>query len=297
MTQASETPGAALAAPRVRGFSLRLILFAALLLVILGLAGGGWLMNRWLADRPANSETEAKLATRVAPVAALVPTATADGSPAAPTALVVAPVDNPAALAARVAGLEQRLRQIMLQADSASGNAARAEGLLIAFAVRRALDRGLALGYLDGQLRLRFGDAQPNAVKTIVDAARNPVTLDRLRADLDRLAPELLGRAEGSGNLWTGIRRELSELFIVRPAESPSPLASARLARARRNLDAGLVDEAVEEVAAMPGQSAAEQWMIDARRYHEARRALDLIETAAILEPRDSAPVALPRQD
>src|SRR3546814_3562519 len=34
--------------------------------------------------------------------------------------------------------------------------------LLIAFAARRALDRGLSLGYLEAQLRLRFGDDQPN---------------------------------------------------------------------------------------------------------------------------------------
>src|SRR3546814_10207214 len=70
--------------------------------------------------------------------------------------LVVTPVDGANALAARVAELEQRLSRITLQAESASGNASRAEGLLVAFAVRRALDRGLSLGYLDAQLRLRF---------------------------------------------------------------------------------------------------------------------------------------------
>ena len=35
--------------------------------------------------------------------------------------------------------------------------------------------------------------------------------------------------------------------------------------------------------------------LIEARRYHEARRALDLIETAAILEPRDSPAAAIAR--
>ena len=44
--------------------------------------------------------------------------------------------------AARVAELEQRLSRLNLEAASASGNASRAEGLLVAFAVRRALDRG-----------------------------------------------------------------------------------------------------------------------------------------------------------
>src|SRR3546814_12596719 len=77
-----------------------------------------------------------------------------------------------------------------LQAASASGNATRAEGLLIAFAARRALDRGLSLGYLEAQLRLRFGDDQPNAVKTIIDTARDPITLEQLRSKLDPMAPQ-----------------------------------------------------------------------------------------------------------
>lgn len=289
MTDDGETPGAVSAAPQVRGLSLRLILVAALVLVALGLAGGGWAMNRWLSGASPATRTTLAPTVKGAPVAALVATTTADGNAAPPTALVVAPVDNPAALAARVAGLEQRLSQIMLQADSASGNASRAEGLLIAFAVRRALDRGLALGYLDAQLRLRFGDAQPNAVKTIIETSRDPVTLDQLGGELNRLAPQLVGRSDGGGSLWTGIRRELGELFIVRPAGGQSPLASERLARARRDLDAGRVDAAIDEVSALPGSGAAAQWIVDARRYHEARRALDLIETAAILEPRDGA--------
>ena len=47
----------------------------------------------------------------------------------------------------------------------------------------------------------------------------------------------------------------------------------------------------------MPGRAVAEKWVQMDRRYMEARRALDLIETAAILEPRtlrssEGAPVA-----
>src|SRR3546814_3188813 len=99
--------------------------------------------------------------------------------------MVVAPVDGANALAVRVGELETRLSRITLQAASASGNATRAEGLLIAFAARRALDRGLSLGYLEAQLRLRFGDDQPNAVKTIIDTARDPITLEPLRSELE----------------------------------------------------------------------------------------------------------------
>ena len=37
----------------------------------------------------------------------------------------------------------------------------------------------------------------------------------------------------------------------------------------------------------MPGHATAREWLALAQRYVRAQRALDLIETAAILEPRD----------
>ncbi|MBA3939866.1 MAG: hypothetical protein C0520_01510, partial [Sphingopyxis sp.] len=157
------------------GVSFRALAIGAVILLLIGIGGGGWAMSRWLAaDR-------APVVTTAADVPAPGGALTAVGDPAAggQRALVVAPVDGANALAARVAELEQRLSRITLQAESASGNASRAEGLLVAFAVRRALDRGLSLGYLDAQLRLRFGDDQPNAVKTIIDTSRDPVTLEQ----------------------------------------------------------------------------------------------------------------------
>lgn len=288
-----DTAAPANGAASTKGPSFRTLAIGAALLLLIGIVGGGWAMNRLIAveDRPA----AAKAAPEPAAADTLIGT-TAEAAVAAQPAMVVAPVDGASALAARVAELEQRLSRITLQAESASGNASRAEGLLVAFAVRRALDRGLSLGYLDAQLRLRFGDDQPNAVKTIIDTSRDPVTLEQLRTALDRLAPELVGRgAEDGGSLWTGLRRELSELFVVRPAGTQSPRASERLDRARRYLSAGQVDKATEEVEAMPGADDAADWIMDARRYHEARRALDLIETAAILEPRDSPAAAIAR--
>lgn len=281
------------AAP-VRGTSFRSLAVGAVILLLVGVVGGGWAMNRLLSDRGAAPAPKAAVVSPTpGPAAeAAVPTE----EPAAGTPLVVTPVDGASALAARVAELEQRLSRITLEAESASGNASRAEGLLVAFAVRRALDRGLSLGYLEAQLRLRFGDAQPNAVKTIVDTSREPVTIEQLRTEMDTLAPQLVGRSgEGSGSLWTGIRRELGELFVLREAGTQSTRASERLDRARRYLAAAQVDKAIAEVEAMPGAAAASDWLIDARRYHEARRALDLIETAAILEPRDSQAAAIAR--
>ena len=50
---------------------------------------------------------------------------------------------------------------------------------------------------------------------------------------------------------------------------------------------AGRVDDAIAEVESLPGHDdpMAAAWLTDARRYNDARRALDRIETAAILEP------------
>ena len=215
----------------VKRLSLRALFIAAVVLLIIGVVGGGWAMSRWLAG---DAPPVTRVAETPAPGGVLKVVADGAASPPAVPPVVVAPVDGVDALAARVAELEQRLSRITLQAESASGNASRAEGLLVAFAVRRALDRGLSLGYLEAQLRLRFGDDQPNAVKTIIETSREPVTLEQLRADLDAIAPELIGRSGDKGSLWTGLRRELGELFVVRPAGTQSPRATERLDRARR---------------------------------------------------------------
>ena len=52
-------------------------------------------------------------------------------------------------------------------------------------------------------------------------------------------------------------------------------------------LETGRAQAAIDEVQRMPGHGAAQGWLALAQRYVRAQRALDLIETAAILEPRD----------
>lgn len=208
-----------------------------------------------------------------------------------PAATAPAPVD----LAGRLRLLEAQIAEIKAANGSLSGNASRAESLLIAFAARRALDRGLALGTLESQLQLRFGDDQPNAVRTVIDVARTPVTLDRLQTEFDKLAPALAGGAPDE-SLWSGLRREVGSLFVLRDATAPSTRADQRVLRARRLLDAGQVDAAIREIGALPGAPLAEAWVTEARRYHEARRALDLIEAAAILAPQESAPLPTPQR-
>lgn len=193
-------------------------------------------------------------------------------------------LDDPL-LDVRLAELEDRLTRITVEAAAASGNAARAEGLLVAFAARRALDSGAPLGYIEGQLRLRFGQAQPRAVATIINAGRDPVTLNDLTVELDDIGPHLVGNPQGS-TWWTAFQREMRELVIVRKTTTPSPIPTNAFMRARRLLTAGRVDAALTEVERLPGHEMAAHWMDRARRYREARRALDVVEAAALLEPR-----------
>jgi hypothetical protein len=193
-----------------------------------------------------------------------------------------------AALAARLSDLEARSATIDTKADAASGNATRAEGLLIAFAARRAIDRGIGLGYIEGQLRERFGATQPRAVATVIQAARAPVTIEDLRLGLDSIAPDLV--SGGHEAQWSGLRNPISNLVVLHTEGSPSPRPSARMMRARRLLEAGQVEAALAEIERLPGASGAQRWLAAAHRYINARRALDVIETAAILG--QGAPVA-----
>jgi len=184
----------------------------------------------------------------------------------------------------RLAAAEQRLAQLDLQTQAATGNAARAEGLLIAFATRRTMERGAELGYLADQLRIRFSDALPNAVNTVIATSRDPITLDELLARLEGLGPVLSNSKEEPS--LERFQRELSELFIIRRESSPSPQPERRLDRARYFLESGRVSAAIEEVKKLPGAAQAAPWIRDAGRYAAAQQALDLIETSAVLEPR-----------
>ncbi|MBD2841231.1 hypothetical protein [Erythrobacter rubeus] len=184
----------------------------------------------------------------------------------------------------RLAAAEQRLARLDLQSQAAAGNAARAEGLLIAFATRRAVERGAELGYLADQLRLRFGDERPNAVNTIINFSRidPPIRLDTLLARLEGLGPDLAETTEGPS--WAALQRELSQLFVIRRESTPSPQPERRLERARYALEQGRYQNAIDEIRNMPGAEKAAGWIADAERFRDAMAALENIETAAVLD-------------
>lgn len=184
----------------------------------------------------------------------------------------------------RLALIEDRMSRVDFQSQAASGNAARAEGLLVAFAARRLIDRGAPLGYVADQLRLRFSDAQPRAVQTVLAFAQQPVTIDQLGSRLDALSPEL-AVTTGEDSLWDRARHQISNLFIVRRDAAALGSPSARIGRTRLMLSSGRIDQAIDEVERLPGAEAADKWIADARRYDDVQRALDLLETTAMLEP------------
>lgn len=259
-------------------------LIAPVVAFVGGIALMGWALVNWdaaaefIGVRPAAAPPPAARQPVAAPVAE--PTPAADEAEPEPERVLIDPE-----VTRRVSQLERQIVEIDAQSRSAVGNADRAEGLLVAFAARRALDRGVPLGYIEGLLRQRFGNTQRQAIATIITASQQPVTLEELQQGLQEAGPDLTGVAPDQ-NWWTALKAELGELVLVRKADSPRTAPAARLERASRRLDAGQVDVALAEVLRMPGRESAGTWIANARRYVAARRALDTIETAALLEPR-----------
>jgi hypothetical protein len=251
---------------------------------ILGIAAMGWLLTKWAAAA-AWIGVQPPAPVPAAPVIAQAPPNPGQAFPAAEAGEAQRLVIDPETIR-RVTQLEQRIGQIDYQSRTAVGNADRAEGLLVAFAARRALDRGVALGYIEGLLRDRFGESQRLPVATIITASRQPVTLEELQEGLQEAGPRLSGVGPNNG-WWTAFKSELGGLVTVRKAGTPSTLPDERLRRAKRRLEAGQVDVALAEVLRMPGRENAGDWIARARRYVGARRALDTIETAALLDPRN----------
>ena len=192
-----------------------------------------------------------------------------------------APATQPAA-DPRIAALEAKVERIENSTQRAEGFAGRADALVVAFAARRAIDRGVALGYLEPLLVDRFGAQHQAAVATNVTASRNPVRLNDLINEYETIGPDLR-RGGSQESWWNGMRREFGSLIEVHRSDRPAMNADARYTRAAQRLVTGDVDQALAETMRLPGAGQAGDWTDKARRYVAAHRALDEIESAALL--------------
>jgi hypothetical protein len=254
----------------------------SLLLLVAGGALATWGLSHWDAGARffgVAPRQPLQIVRQPAPLRAVQP------QPAVPT--------MPAADAARIGALEARLATLESATQAAAGSAGRADAMLVAFAARRAIDRGVALGYLEPLLVQRFGPQHQAAVATVITASRDPVRLDSLIADYEALGPSLRGGGPDEG-WWDAFRRELGTIVSVHRADTPSPQPQARYDRALTKLKAGEVDSALAETMRLPGAANASRWIVRARRYIAAHRALDEIESGALLGGGTTATVAPP---
>ncbi len=251
---------------------------------------GGAILSIWAADR---LDWFGKKADNIAiegtgPATLQTNAATSARPPFSSNNTVVTPAIGP--ISDRVEDLEARLSRINSATATATGNAARAEAMLVTYAARRAIESGEALGYVENQLRTHFSSEQPRAVEYIVKSAQNPVTLDLLRGELESQGSYWL--VPSGLSAWARFKRELGELFILRRADSPSPAPARRLVRAQQYAESGNIKSALAEIESLPGKMQAQEWVDKAKTYIEVRNALDMIERTALAKPAPVPAVA-----
>jgi hypothetical protein len=249
-------------------WSARLLI--GLALIIAGAAATTWALAHY------------QPAARFLGVVSPAPPAPAPQQTVAEPALPAEPAPTPQAEGRRLAQVEARLARVENAAQRAEGFAGRADALVVAFAARRAIDRGVALGYLEPLLIDRFGAQHQQAVATIVTASHQPIRLNDLIAEYDTLGPELR-RGGPQDSWWSNFRREFGSLVEVHRGDRPATNPDARYNRAMQRLSSGEVDQALAETMRLPGAGRASDWVEKARRYIAAHRALDEIESAALL--------------
>lgn len=250
------------------GWGARLLV--ALVLILIGAGAAVWSLARY------------QPAARFLGVAASAPPPAIAARPqtiAAPPAAMERPAS---ADSARIASLESRLASVENATERAEGSAGRADALVVAFAARRAIDRGVALGYLENLLVERFGPQHQAAVATIITSSHQPVRLNELIDEYQTLGPELR-RGGPQDSWWTNFKREMGSLVEVHRSTRAAVNAEARYNRALQRLSTGDVDQALAETMRLPGAARVGDWTAKARRYIAAHRALDEVESAALL--------------
>src|SRR5579885_2881267 len=160
------------------GWGARLLL--AFVFILAGAAGSVWTLGHYHS------------AARLLGIASPAPPASPAPGPLVSSSRTIAtPAPGASSESARITALEQRLSQVESATQKAQGSAGRADALVVAFAARRAIDRGVALGYLETLLTQRFGAQHAAAVATIITASRRPVRLNELVDQYQGLGSDL----------------------------------------------------------------------------------------------------------
>jgi len=252
-----------------RSSSIRGLVIFAMVCFVIGIAAMGWLLIEWTPAR------NFVLGAAPTPQAVVAQPQSAPPAPIAPEEEVVASPE------AHMAKIEEKLAIIDQQADSASNDASRAERMMIAFAARRAIERGASLGYLEGALMRQFGGSDANAVSAIIKGARAPVTLEQLEEGLDAAQVGLITAAADAG-WFKRIWNDMGSLAVIKHEGEDRLSPDQRFDRARRALERDRVEVAIREVEALPGQADAKPWLNRARSYVQVRKALDRLEAVTL---------------
>ena len=124
------------------------------------------------------------------------------------------------------------------------------------------------------------GEGAPEPVRLALSQAVFEAQQPLLEQQLQALTPERAGVTDVYGLVFAPYAGE--EVF--RRESTPSPQPQRRLERARWALEQGRYRAAIDEVKGMPGASKADAWIADAERYRKAMEAMEVIETAAVLD-------------
>ena len=103
------------------------------------------------------------------------------------------------------------------------------------------------------------------------------MTIARLRADFLRLQP---APAAPAGGWWASVRQGMGDMIQVRRADAPAPTGIAARPLAAQKLTAGDVAGTIATL----GASANPAWLVEARRYLAAQKALAQLEAATVVK-------------
>jgi hypothetical protein len=178
-------------------------------------------------------------------------------------------------------------------------SASQAEALLLVLSARQMIQAGEPLGDLGSRLQASFGQSEPQALATIAQATRKPISNGALLASFDAIAPQL---ALPVGTVWDRIQYELGSLFVIRSADAKPSRSQSAINEARKAILAGDIAEATRIVRTLPGASNAKDWLAQANRAIAVSQALDVLNSAALAAPtaapvpQPAAPVATPAE-